>query len=321
VISDRFSLLFTLASALISFSCTDPLKEPPGGISGKVFLEPTPPPGEGWAFVRVFNSFADDTTRSDPSTNEFAFDNLKVVDLVTEYGLEAFREGYITYSDTVLIQAGATLVNYIITLHRGMKRDTVFQDGVSPDPGYAGCADTYISAPDSAAVHGFDDQLIIAGGHPDSLKRGLIYFAFTWQQYYPPMDTLSMEVEDAILSLYIDSVKTTASVDIVIFNLEHFFDEDAASWASNGDNPWPGGPGGSSGDLSSDTLTLSSPSSGWRDFSIEDIADEWLASSRPAAMMIRLVDESRQATVFFRSSDCDSTAYHPRLRLAINYLQ
>ena len=317
----RFPLLFTLALTLTAISCTNPLKEPPGGISGKVFLEPVPPPGEGWAYVRVFNSFADDTTRSDPITYEFAFDNLKVVDLVTEYNIEAFREGYITHRNTVLIQAGATLVNYVMTLQRGSRKDTIFQDGVSPHPGYAGCNDTYISTLDSTAVYGFEDQLIISGGHPNSLERGLIYFDFAWQQYYPPLDTLPMEVGLATLSLYVDSVKTTASVDIAIFNLEHFFDEDTASWASNGGSPWPGGPGGSFGELSSNTLTLSTTSFGWHDFSIEDIADEWLASSRPAAMMIKLVDESRDATIFFRSSDSDSTAFHPGLRLAIYYLQ
>lgn len=321
MISDRFPLSFALALALIAFSCTDPLKEPPGGISGKVFLEPTPPPGEDWAYVRVFNSFADDTTRSDPSTNEFALDNLKVVDLVTEYSLEAFREGYITHRDTVLIQAGATLVNYFITLQRGTGRDTTFQDGVSPDSNYAGCSDTYISAIDSTAVFGFDDQLIIAGGHPDSSGRGLIYFAFLWQLYYPPSDTLSMEIENAVLSLYVDSVKTNASVDVAIFNLEHSFDEDTASWASDGGDPWPDGPGGSFGELTSDTLILNITSTGWHDFNIEDIADEWLASSRPAAMMIKLVDESVSASIFFRSSDGDSAMYNPKLNLAIFYAQ
>jgi hypothetical protein len=60
---------------------------------------------------------------------------------------------------------------------------------------------------------------------------------------------------------------------------------------------------------------------GWHDFSIKDIADEWLASSRPAAMMIKLVDESRQSAIFFRSSDGDLAATHPRLHLAVNYLQ
>ncbi len=321
MIPDRFPLLFAFASTLIAISCTNSLKEPPGGISGKVFLEPTPPAGDDWAYVRVFNSFADDTVRSDPFTNEFAFDDLKVVDLVTEYNIEAFREGYITHRDTVLIQAGATLVNYIITLQQGSRRDTTFQDGVSPYPDYAGCSDTYISTLDSAGVYGFEEQLIIAGGHPDSLKRGLIYFHFPWQQYYPPLDTLPMEVELARLSLYVDSVITAASVNVAIFNLEHFFDENTASWASDGGNPWPDGPGGSFGELSSDTLTLNTTSFGWHDFSIEHIADEWLASSRPAAMMIKLVDESRHASIFFRSSDSDSTAFYPRLRLAINYLQ
>lgn len=321
MISDRFPLSFGLALALTVFSCTDPLKEPPGGISGTVFLEPTPPPGEDWAYVRVYNSFADDTTRSDPSNNEFVLDNLKVVDLVTEYGLEAFREGYITHRDTVLIQAGATLVNYIVTLQRGTSQDTTFQDGVSPDSNYAGCRDTYISAFDSTAVFGFEDQLIIAGGHPDSLRRGLIYFAFLWQLYYPPSDTLSMEIENAVLSLYVDSVKTTASVDVAIFNLEHSFDEDTASWASNGGDPWPDGPGGSFGELTSDTLTLNITSTGWNNFAIEDIADEWLASSRPAAMMIKLVDESVSASIFFRSSDGDSAMYNPKLNLAIFYPQ
>ena len=130
-----------------------------------------------------------------------------------------------------------------------------------------------------------------------------------------------MEVELARLSLYVDSVKTAASVDVAIFNLEHFFDENTASWASSGGNPWPGGPGGTFGDLSSNTVTLSTTSFGWHDFSIEAIADEWLVSSHPAAMMIKLVDESRHASIFFRSSDSDSTAFHPRLRLAVNYLQ
>lgn len=321
MISGRFPLFFILAPALIAISCTDPLKEPPGGISGKVFLEPDLPPGEGWAYVRLFNDLADDTTRSDPDTHEFAFDDLRVGDLVTEYNIEAFREGYITHRNIVLIRAGATLVNYDITLLRGSKRDTTFQDGVDPDPNYAGCLDTYISTPDSTAVHGLEDQLIIAGGHPDSLGRGLIYFAFFWPQYYPPMDTLEMAIDSAVLSLFVDSVETAALVNVAIFNLEHFFDEDAASWASNGGNPWPDGPGGSSGGLSSDTLILRSSSFGWRDFSIEGIADEWLASSRPAAMMIKLVDESGRGTVFFRSSDSDSLALRPRLRLAINYLQ
>lgn len=321
MISDRFPLSFALALALIAFSCTDPLKEPPGGISGKVFLEPTPPPGEDWAYVRVFNSFADDTVRSDPTTHEFAFDNLKVDGLIIEYNIEAFKEGYITHRNTVLIEAGATLINYIITLQRASGSDTVFQDGVSPNPGYAGCSDTYISALDSTAVFGFENQLIIAGGHPDSLRRGLIYFAFLWQQYYPPSDTLNMEIELATLSLYIDSVKTTASVDVAIFNLEHSFDEDTASWASNGGDPWPDGPGGSFGELTSDTLTLDITSTGWNEFAIEDVADEWLASSRPAAMMIKLVDESVSASIFFRSSDGDSTTYNPKLRLAIYYSQ
>ncbi len=321
MISDRFPLSFALAITLIAFSCTDPLKEPPGGISGEVFLEPTPPPGEDWAYVRVFNSFADKTVRSDPSTNEFAIDDLRVVDLVTEYNIEAFRGGYITYRDTVLIQAGSTLINYFITLQRASGRDTVFQNGISPDPGYAGCSDTYISALDSTAAFGFEDQLIIAGGHPDSLSRGLIYFAFLWQHYYPPSDTLNMEIDSAVLSLYVDSVKTTASVDVAIFNLEHSFDEEAASWASNGGDPWPEGPGGSFGELTSDTLTLNIASTGWNEFAIEDIADEWVASSRPAAMMIKLVDESVSASIFFRSSDGDSTTYNPKLRLAIYYSQ
>ncbi len=321
MILGRFSLLFILAPAVMAISCTDPLKEPPGGISGKVFLEPAPASGEGWAYVRVFNDFADDTTRSDPHTYEFAFDDLKVVDLVTEYNIEAFRSGYITQRSIVMIQAGATLVNYLITLRQGTRRDTTFQDGVDPDPDYAGCSDTYISTLDSTAAYGLEDQLIVAGGHPDSLKRGLIHFAFLWQQYYPPLDTLEMEVESAVLSLYVDSVETAALVNVAIFNLEHFFDEDAASWASNGGTPWPDGPGGSFGGLSSDTLTLNSASSGWRNFSIEEIADEWLSSSRPAAMMIKLVDESERATVFFRSSDCDSLALRPRLSIAINYLQ
>ncbi len=321
MISDRFPLPFALALALIAFSCTDPLKEPPGGISGKVFLEPTPPPGEDWAYVRLFNDFADDTVRSDPSTNEFALGNLRVVGLVTEYNIEAFREGYITYRDTVLIQAGATLINYIITLQRGSRRDTTFQDGVSPNPDYDGCSDTYISAPDSTAVHGFEDRMIIAGGQLASVERGLIYFGFSWQQYYPPMDTLDMEVELATLSLYIDSVITPISVEVAIFNLEHSFDEETASWASNGGDPWPDGPGGSFGELTSDTLTLDITSTGWNEFAIEDIADEWLASSRPAAMMIKLVDESVSASIFFRSSDGDSATYNPKLRLAIFYSQ
>lgn len=321
VISDRFRLLFTLASILIAISCTNPLKEPPGGISGKVFLEPAPPPGEGWAYVRVFNSFADDTVRSNPTTHEFAFDNLKVEGLVTEYNIEAFKGGYITHRSTVLIEAGATLVNYNVTLRRGSRRDTTFQDGVSPDQDYAGCSDTYISASDSSAVYGFEDRMVIAGGQPDLVKRGLIYFDFSWQQYYPPLDTLDMEIELATLSLYIDSVRTTASVEIAIFNLEHFFDEDTASWASNGGNPWPDGPGGSYGVLSSDTLTVNSISFGWHNFSIRRIADEWLASSRPAAMMIKLVDESRHSSIFFRSSDNDLTALNPKLHLAIYYLQ
>lgn len=321
MISARFPLLFVLTLTYIPFSCTDPLKEPPGGISGKVFLEPTPPAGEDWAYVRVFNSFADDTVRSDPVTNEFAFDDLKVIDLASEYGIEAFREGYITYSDTVLIQAGATLVNYIITLQRGSRKDTMFQDGVSPDPNYTGCRDTYISALDSAGAYGSEEELIVLGGDPDTLSRGLIYFQFAWQQFFPPLDTMLMEVELARLSLYVDSVKAAASVNVAIFNLEHFFDENGASWSSNGGIPWPDGPGGSFGELSSDTLTLSVASFGWYNFSIERIADEWLASSRPGAMMIKLVDESRHASIFFRSSDSDSTALHPRLYLAIKYLQ
>lgn len=130
-----------------------------------------------------------------------------------------------------------------------------------------------------------------------------------------------MEIENAALSLYVDFVKSTASVDVAIFNLEHSFDEETASRASNGGDAWPDGPGGSFGELTSDTLTLNITSTGWIEFAIEDIADEWLASLRPAAMMIKLVDESVSASIFFRSSDGDSAMYNPKLSLAIFYPQ
>jgi hypothetical protein len=315
------SLFGIPALAMLILTCTNPLKEPPGGLSGRVFLQPTPPEGEEWAFVRAYSDLADDTVRSDPVTRQYSFDNLKVVDLQTEYIVEAFREGYITDSSVVTIIAGATLVNYDIYLDRGARKDTTFQDGIAPDPSYTGCRDTYISTPDVDSAYGYDGILLVSGGNPDTLKRGLIRFDFNWQQYYPPMDSLDMRVDVAEMRLFIDSVITPASVQIVAVNLLHDFSEGGATWNSNGGVPWPGGPGGSYGTLYSDTLTVNSISFGWYSFDIKSIAAEWLESSQPGAMMIKLLDESRHSSVYFRSADNDSTALHPSLRLAVDYLE
>ena len=308
--------------AILILTCNNPLKEPPGGLSGKLYLQPTPPSGEDWGFVRAYNEFADDTVRSDPATHDYIFDNLKVVDLESDYNVVAFKEGYISDSSVVSIRAGAELVNYDLYLTRGTRKDTTFQDGIAPDPSYTGCQDTYISTPDSDSAYGFDGILVVSGGNPDTLKRGLIRFDFNWQQFYPPIDSLTMVVDIAQMSLFIDSVITPASVEIVVFNLLGSFHEGQATWNSDAGVPWPDGPGASYDSLlSSDTLTVRSTSFGWYTFDIRDVAALWVESSQPGAMMIKLLDESRHSTVYSRSADNDSTALHPRLRLAINYLE
>lgn len=316
------SLLYAVSAvATFILTCTNPLKEPPGGLSGRLYLRPTPPEGEDWAFVRAYNESDDDTVTSDPATNMYSFDNLRVVDLESEYNVQAFREGYITHNSVVTIRAGATLVNYDITLDRGARRDTIFQDGISPDPSYTGCLDTYITTPDSNSTHGSDGILLVSGGNPDTLKRALMQFDFNWDEFYPPMDSLVMQVDLAELSIFIDSAVTLASVEIVALNLLQSFDEGGATWNSDGSGPWPGGPGGNYGTLSSDTLTVSSVSFGWHSFDVSNIAADWLLSSQPGAMIIKLLDESRHSTIYFRSADNDTTALHPSLRLAINYLE
>jgi len=307
--------------ALAFLSCSKPLKEPPGKISGTIILTPEPAAGENWAFVEASSGIASYTEMSDPLTHKFAFENLKVENLQTMYFLKGYRDGYISYGDSVLVEAGVTISNFNIVLQRGSRQDTSFQDGVSPETSYGGCKDTYISTPDSTAVHGADSLIIVAGGSPDSLKRGLIDFSFDWLQYFPAADTFAKEIESASLKLYIDSVITLGSVGVAVFNLEQNFDEGLASWTHNGQNPWPGGPGGTWGSLSSDTLSVSGITAGWVEFSLDEIARQWLLDSSSGPMMIKLVDESRSSAIYIRSADNNSTALHPILRLSVKYLQ
>ena len=321
MIPAKFSRPGLFLAALTLVSCSKPLKEPPGKILGTVILTPEPIAGENWAYVEASSEIASYMVTSDTLTHNFAFENLKVENLQTMYFLHAYREGYISYGDSILAEAGVTISNFNIVLQRGSRQDTSFQDGVSPNADYLGCKDTYISTPDSTAVHGSDPPIIIAGGSPDSLKRGLIDFSFNWLQYFPVIDTAAREIESAILRLYIDSVITYGSVRIAVFNLEQNFDENLASWTNNGPGPWPGGPGGTWGSLSSDTLSVGGATFGWVEFSIDRIADQWLLDSDAGPMMLKLVDETRSSAVYIRSADNNTTALHPVLRLVIKYLQ
>lgn len=317
----KFRVLGCLITFFLISTCSDSLKEPPGKIYGSVTLSPEPISGENWAYLTASSDIAVYSITSDPATHKFAFDNLKVSNLRTEYYLEAYREGYISYGDSILVEAGVTLSNYNIILQRGARQDTTFQDGISPDSSYFGCLDTYISTPDSTALHGAGSYIIAAGGAPGSLKRGLIHFSFTWPQYFPAVDTFPKEIESAGLWLYVDSVLTSGSVQFAVFNLEQGFFENSANWINSGQGPWPGGPGGSWGIYSSDTVTVSGLTTGWVHFSIDEIAARWLIDSNTGPMMIKLVDESRFSSIFIRSADSDSVSLHPRLRIAINYLQ
>ncbi|MEE9555142.1 MAG: DNRLRE domain-containing protein [candidate division Zixibacteria bacterium] len=303
------------------FSCSKPLKEPPGKIYGTVTLSPDPGPGENWAYVNASSELAEYEVISDPVNHTFAFENLKVVDLYTKYYLEASRPGYITYGDTILIEAGATISNFNIVLRHGSSQSATFQDGTSPDPAYRGCLDTYISFPDTQQTSGGEASIAIAGGAPNTLSRGLIHFYFNWQSYFPTFDSIPGEIQSATLRIYVDSVLTYGSVTLGVFNLEQAFNENQSNWSVNGPNPWPGGPGGSWGSLSSDTVSVGILTTGWVDFSIDAIAESWLTDRDPGPMMIKLIDESRLSAIFVRSADNDSTALRPTLSLVINYPQ
>jgi hypothetical protein len=302
-------------------ACTDPLKEPPGRILGTVTLSPEPIPGENWAYLEASSAIAQYAVTSDPITHEFAFENLKVENLSTMYFLQAYREGYISYGDSVLVQAGITISSFDIVLQRGSRQQAVFQDGVSPSPTYQGCLDTYIGYPDTTAAHGTEPIMIVEGGYPDNLSRGLIDFSFNWGDYFPVLDTFPRAVESATLRLYVDSVITTGSIDVAVFELDDDFLEGSANWIDNGFGSWSGGPGGSWSGLSSDTVSLGGVNLGWVEFSIDDIAESWLAESRSGPMIIKLLNEARPSSIYIRSANNDSTALHPELTLAINILQ
>lgn len=303
------------------FSCSEPLKEPPGKIYGTVTLSPDPGPGENWAYVRASSEIAEYEIISDAVTHNFAFENLMVKDLYTVYYLQAERPGYISYGDSIVVEAGVSISNFNIVLRYGSWQDTTFQDGISPDPLYSGCLDTYISFPDTQGTFGDRPTLVISGGAPDTLSRGLIHFNFNWQHYFPSYDSLPGEIQSATLRLYVDSALTLGSIAFAVFNLEHDFIENLSSWTDNGPNPWPDGPGGSWGSLSSDTVSVGGVTTGWVEFSLVSIAENWLNDRSPGPMMIKLVEESRPSAIFVRSADNDSTALRPTLRLVINYPQ
>ncbi len=315
-------LLTVLILILISvyLSCTDPLKEPPGSISGRIYLDPIPQDGEEWAYVRAFNDLADITVASDPATREFFIGNLPVGGVQINYELEVYRGGYITYRDTVLIIAGSSLVNYEVRLHQIPSGYAVFQDGISPDTSYRDCNDSYISVPDSNTVHGFEDLLIVSSSAPDSINRGLIHFAFNINDYFPAMDSTVIVVDSAFISLYLDSASVTGSVQAAMFSLDHFFMEDRANWIYYGSGVWPGGPGGSYGEPTSDTLTFDQNSSGWVDFSILGAAERWFIDLRRDGFLIKLIDENQGGSLYFRSSDSQPDSLRPRLYMKASYI-
>ncbi len=321
VILSRFFPFFCLCSFFAICSCSKPLKEPPGKLYGTVTLDPDPGPGENWAYLNATSEIAAYETMSDPQTHQFAFENLKVKDLYTSYYLLAERPGYISYADSILIEAGIAISNFNIVLRHGLRQDTSFQDGVYPDPSYFGCMDTYISYPDSTETFGGSPVLLASGSAPDTVNRVLIRFSFGWQSYFPAPDSMPAEIEKATLSIYIDSVFTSGSVSLAVFNLEHIFDENSASWSANGFNPWPGGPGGTWGQVSSDTVSVEGLTTGWVHFDIARIAANWLAARSPGPMMIKLIDESRPSSVYMRSSEHPSAGHHPELNIAVVYPQ
>jgi len=321
VFSAKFSVLGCLTFIFFICACSDDLKEPPGKLYGTVTLSPEPLPGQNWANIRASSEIAEYSTVSDATTHQFAFEDLKVADLQTKYLIEVTRDGYISYSDSIWIEAGVSISNYNVTLRRGARQDTSFQDGVSPDSGYFGCLDTYISASDSLTSFGADPYLVVGGGTHADIKRGLMQFVFSWPQYYPAVDTFPKVVESAKLRLHVDSVLTSGSVQFAVVNMTQTFLENSANWIDNGSAPWTGGPGGSPGVLWSDTVSVSGLTEGFVEFSIEDIASQWLENSNSGPMMLMLVDEARLSTIFIRSADNDSTALRPKLHLVINYLQ
>ena len=312
---------FCLWAFFAIFSCSDSLKEPPGKIYGTVTLIPDPGLGENWADLRASSEIAEYETISDPQTLKFAFENLKVENLLTKYYLQAERAGYISYGDSISVEAGVTISNFNIVLRHGLRQDTLFQNGIYPSSAYNGCADTYISFPDTQAVHGALPVMVVSGNAPDAANRGLIHFVFDWRSYFPAAETIPSEIESAVLSLYVDSVLTTGSVAFNVFNLEHQFDENLASWTHNGPDPWPGGSGGSWGNASSDTISVGGLTTGWVHFSIKRIAENWLNDRYSGPMIIKLTDESRPSSIFIRTAQSDSTALYPKLRIAVVYPQ
>lgn len=317
----KFGYLCWLTAIISILACSNELKHPPGKLYGTVTLSPEPTSGENWAYLRASSHIAEYTITSDPVSHAFAFEDLQVEDLITTYYIEAYREGYISYGDSIDIEAGVTISHFDIVLQRGARQDHSFQDDVSPESTYFGCMDTYISSTYPTEYYGSDSTLIAAGGSSDSLSRALINFSFSWPQYYPSIDTFPRVVESAKLSIFVDSVLTTGSFQIAVFNLEQGFNETMTNWTHNGPNPWPGGPGGSWGQYSSDTLSVNGATYGWIEFSIENIAEQWLLNSSSGPMMIKLIDESRASAIYMRSADNDVIPSHPILRLAINYLQ
>ncbi len=276
-------------SASILISCGGPLSSPPGTISGVVILSPLPPIPDRWAYLDLSHPPFDTTITSNDTTGRFYIGGLTAGYMI----IEVHRPGYSSAFDTVNVYAGSDLVNKYYTLTKVPLSNVTFQNGVSPATSYNGCADTYLSMPDSNTNHGSAISLIITGENPNSLARALVHFVANLNDYFSQFDA-STAIDTATLSLYVDSVTSTQPINLIAYNLGDFYTESGATWLSTGTGPWTNGAGGTFGTPTSDTLTLNAGYSGWIEFDIKRFVNGWFRTGlRRSGFMLKMADENQ----------------------------